>query len=193
VDEVTAAAAISLDVADGLVNADIAFSQGDISDGVGDLFNAGLAAATGGLGGGAAAEAEAGITRALTDDAGATATEGATPGVVATVGDFRDTASAFTHYAKRVRGGVLRNGTASVKAGGADMPELGSFGEYRAAARLIMGGGTPSGVMEGIRSNGDLLRFDPESGYFGARTAGGVIKTFFSPDDGIDYFYRQFQ
>jgi hypothetical protein len=63
VDEVTAAAAISLDVADGLVNAGIAFSQGDISGGVNDLASAGLAAATGGIGGGAAAEAETGVAR----------------------------------------------------------------------------------------------------------------------------------
>lgn len=73
------------------------------------------------------------------------------------------------------------------------MPEFGSFGAYRAAARQFTGGGTPSGVLEGIRSGGDLVRFDPASGYLGIRSADGVIRTFFSPDEGIDYFFRQFQ
>ncbi|HUZ23326.1 MAG TPA: hypothetical protein VMV07_06125, partial [Streptosporangiaceae bacterium] len=137
-----------------------------------------------------------GLTMAASFGAGAGAAEApeavSSGGELATVGDFRDTASAFTHYAKHVQGVILRNGSATVKAGGADMPEFGSFSEYRAAARQFMGGGTPSGVMEGIRSNGDLLRFDPSSGYFGIQSGGGVIRTFFRPDDGIGYFFQQF-
>lgn len=86
----------------------------------------------------------------------------------------------------------MKNGTAFLKAGGADMAELGNFGTYRAAARQLMGGATPSGVLVGIRIGGDLLRFDPGSGYFGIRSPSGVIRTFFRPDEGIDYFLRQF-
>lgn len=51
---------------------------------------------------------------------------------------------------------------------------------------------TPSGVLEGIRMGGDLLRFDPVSGYSGVRSPSGLIRTFFRPDEGIDYFLRQF-
>jgi hypothetical protein len=55
-----------------------------------------------------------------------------------------------------------------------------------------MGRATPSGVLLGIRSGGDLVRFDPVSGYFGIRSASRVIRTFFHPDEHIDYFFRQF-
>jgi pyocin large subunit-like protein len=60
-----------------------------------------------------------------------------------------------------------------------------------------MGGGTPEGVMEGIRSGGDTVRLDPKSGYFGIRDSGGVIRTFFRPDgelqEWLNYFYKQFR
>jgi RHS repeat-associated protein len=69
VDEVTAAAAVSLDVADGLVNAGIDFSQGDYLSGAEALGGAGLDAVTGGLGGDAAAaedDAESSVEQAVT-------------------------------------------------------------------------------------------------------------------------------
>ncbi len=70
VDEVTAGVAIGLDVADGAVNAGIAFSHGDYLGGVGDLA---MAAASAIPGGGAAEDAErTGVTamHAVAGDAG---------------------------------------------------------------------------------------------------------------------------
>ena len=73
------------------------------------------------------------------------------------------------------------------------MPEFGSFTAYRLAARKFMGAGKPADAMEGVRAGGDLVRFDPASGYFGIRSPGGVIRTFFRPDDGINYFLGEFK
>jgi pyocin large subunit-like protein len=38
-----------------------------------------------------------------------------------------------------------------------------------------------------------LLRFDQTNGYFGVLSPQGVIRTFFRPDAGIDYFLSQFK
>jgi pyocin large subunit-like protein len=60
-----------------------------------------------------------------------------------------------------------------------------------------MGGGADDGVLEATRPGGDLLRFDPKSGYFGVRDPSGGIRTFFrprgGPQDWLDYFYGQFK
>jgi RHS repeat-associated protein len=111
---------------------------------------------------------------------------------LAKVPDFADTANAFEHYAAHVKGIRLGpNGAYALKAGGADMPEAGSFAQYRSAARSFMSG-PGEGTVQGIRAGGDLVRFDPASGNFGVLTPQGVIRTFFHPDDGIDYFLSQF-
>ena len=111
-------------------------------------------------------------------------------GTLARVGDFRSEAAAFVHYAKHAKGVILKNGKAYVKPGGADMPEFASYAEYRRAARGFMGGGKPSGAIEGIRKGGDLVRVDPATGYFGIRAPDGTIRTFFRPTDmsPMDYF-----
>ena len=122
---------------------------------------------------------------------GARTAEGA-GSALARVPDFRDTASAFAHYAAHVKGVRLGPlGSAALKVGGADLPEFGSFAEYRAAARSFMSG-PGEGTLQGFRAGGDLLRFDPANGYFGVLSPQGVIRTFFRPDAGIDYFLGQF-
>lgn len=73
------------------------------------------------------------------------------------------------------------------------MPEFKSFAEYRTAARGFMGGGKGDGVLEGVRPDGDLVRFDPRTGNFGLRSPQGVIRTFFRPKDGMGYFREQFK
>lgn len=97
-----------------------------------------------------------------------------------------------TYYAKHVKGVVLgKNGRATVKEGGADMPELSSFAEYRREARDFMGGGAQPGVLERTRGT-DTLRVDPRTGYFGVRSQDGTIRTFFRPDgDPLSYFWNQ--
>lgn len=113
---------------------------------------------------------------------------------LATVPDFANKAKAFEHYAAHVKGVRLGpTGAATVKTGGADMPEVSSFTEYTSAARAFMSGPGPGGgVLQGFRSGGDLLRFDPATGNLGILSPQGVIRTFFRPDDGLAYFLRQF-
>ncbi len=51
-------------------------------------------------------------------------------------------------------------------------------------------------LLEGVRANGDIVRFDPSTGYFGVRSPDGTIRTFFRPDGDasarLQYFYEQF-
>lgn len=154
-----------------------------------------VGAAFGAIGGAAGAAIGRGLATA-TSRLGNVAGRGATQAgrAVERVGDFASNQAAFRHYAKHAKGVVLGSrGSATAKPGGADMPEFGSFGSYRAAARQFMGGGKPPGAVEGIRRGGDLLRVDPKSGYFGIRSPGGVIRTFFRPDgDPLSYFRSQF-
>jgi RHS repeat-associated protein len=109
---------------------------------------------------------------------------------VVKVGDFGSPSSAFSHYSKHVKGVILgKNGSATVKPGGADMPEFTSFSQYRAAARDFMGGAAGPGVIERGRGT-DVLRVDPSTGYFGVRSQDGTIRTFFRPDgDPVAYFW----
>ncbi|WP_152364023.1 DUF6531 domain-containing protein [Microlunatus speluncae] len=110
------------------------------------------------------------------------------------VADFASNAKAVEHYAKHARGVIVKpNGKLLAKKGGPDMPEFANPAEYRTAARGFMGGGLRDGAIEGVRqSDGALVRFEQSTGYFGARSSDGVIRTFFRPDDGIDYFRKQF-
>jgi RHS repeat-associated protein len=117
-------------------------------------------------------------------------------GALVRVGDFRNTRTAFQHYAKHVQG-VELGPAGSAKALTPDLPEFSNFGEYRSAARAFMGGGAREEVLEGIRKGGDLVRLDPKSGYFGVRDASGTIRTFFRPVGGqqqwLDYYSGQFK
>jgi RHS repeat-associated protein len=121
--------------------------------------------------------------------------EGAESGQLRRVGDFRSNQAAFEHYAAHVQGVDLRP-MGSAEAITADLPEFSSFPEYRSAARAFMGGGAEEGVLEGVRPGGDLVRLDPKSGYFGVRSSGGVIRTFFRPTGGpqqwLEYYTGQF-
>jgi pyocin large subunit-like protein len=56
----------------------------------------------------------------------------------------------------------------------------------------------PSGTLTTVRSNGDIVRFDPVTNAFGVAKADGVPKTFFVPDPSVhgyetnlDYFNAQ--
>lgn len=107
--------------------------------------------------------------------------------------DFADDAAAFGHYSKHVKGIELRpNGGYRLKPGGADLPEFGSFAEYRNAARSFLSPDAPPGVLQGYRGT-DLVRLDPKTGYFGVRAQNGNIRRFFRPDgDPVAYFWSQF-
>jgi len=71
--------------------------------------------------------------------------------------------------------------------------EFGSPGidEYLRRAQALRD--TPAGgdVLEAVRDDGVVTRFDRASGAFIAFDASGVIRTFFRPRDGERYFHRQ--
>ena len=46
-------------------------------------------------------------------------------------------------------------------------------------------------VLELVRDDGVISRFDTRSGAFGAYNRDGTIRTFFKPNDGVRYFERQ--
>jgi hypothetical protein len=95
---------------------------------------------------------------------------------------------AAEHYNKHVLG-VLQDG--SPKPGGADMPEFLDQNDYVQGARDLLDGPAGNGVLETVRGNSDIVKFDTNTGAFGVRTAGGVIRTFFRPDEGVTYFNNQ--
>jgi pyocin large subunit-like protein len=48
-------------------------------------------------------------------------------------------------------------------------------------------------ILEARRRDGEFSRFDKRHGYFGAYNADRTIRTFFIPNDGERYFWRQAQ
>ena len=46
-------------------------------------------------------------------------------------------------------------------------------------------------VLEAVRSDGVITRFDKTTGAFLAFNADGIIRTYFKPNDGEAYFRRQ--
>jgi len=66
-----------------------------------------------------------------------------------------------------------------------------SKGEYLRRARALRD--TPAGynVLQFVRDDGVITKFDRRTGYFGAYNPDGTIRTFFIPNDGERYFHRQ--
>ena len=52
----------------------------------------------------------------------------------------------------------------------------------------IGAGGT---ILQFVRHDGVITKFDKSKGYFGAYNPDGTIRTFFIPNDGERYFRRQ--
>jgi len=102
--------------------------------------------------------------------------------------EFANPSLLAQHYAKHVTGTIL-------KSGGPDMSEFSSAGEYLSAAQRFLSEPLREGAMEIARKGGDLVRFDPGTGYFGVLSPDGIIRTFFRPDgplaDQIAYFLSQ--
>ena len=108
----------------------------------------------------------------------------AAPILVHNCSDFAPGQAAI-HYDKHVLG-LLQDG--SPKPGGADMPEFLDKNDYIQGARDLLDGPAGQGVRETTRANGDVVRFDTNTGAFGVKTSGGVIRTFFRPHQGEAYF-----
>ena len=71
--------------------------------------------------------------------------------------------------------------------------EFGSISaeEYLLRAQTLRD--TPAGgtVLEAVRADGVISKFDKIHGYFGAYNQDRTIRTFFIPNDGLRYFRRQ--
>lgn len=66
-----------------------------------------------------------------------------------------------------------------------------SAGEYLRLARELRDRSPGGAVLQAVRSDGAVTRFDRESGAFLAFERDGTIHTFFKPHDGEAYFRRQ--
>lgn len=71
--------------------------------------------------------------------------------------------------------------------------EFGSIGRdrYLRLAQALRDGPVGGAVLQAVRPDGVITRFDRSSGAFVAFGTDGVIRTFFAPNDGERYFHRQ--
>ena len=63
--------------------------------------------------------------------------------------------------------------------------------EYLRLAQALRDAPTGGPILEAGRSDGEFSRFDRRHGYFGAYNRDRTIRTFFIPNDGERYFWRQ--
>lgn len=63
--------------------------------------------------------------------------------------------------------------------------------EYLHLAQALRDAPTGGPILEIRRSDGEFSRFDRRHGYFGAYNPDHTIRTFFIPNDGERYFWRQ--
>jgi pyocin large subunit-like protein len=63
--------------------------------------------------------------------------------------------------------------------------------EYLRLAQELRDAPVGGPILEAIKPGGVVSRFDRRKGYFGAYNPDGTIRTFFIPNDGERYFYRQ--
>jgi pyocin large subunit-like protein len=87
---------------------------------------------------------------------------------------FRDRSHLAEHYQKH----------------GAEFGRI-SIEEYLHAAQTLRDRPAGGDVLESVRADGVVTRFDRSSGAFLACDADGVIRTFFRPNDGEAYYRRQ--
>jgi pyocin large subunit-like protein len=66
-----------------------------------------------------------------------------------------------------------------------------SMEEYLRLGQELRDRSAGENVLEAVRSDGVISRFDRTSGAFIAYNPDGVIRTFFKPNDGEAYFWRQ--
>jgi len=63
--------------------------------------------------------------------------------------------------------------------------------QYLRLAQELRDAPVGGSILEAIKPGGVISRFDRGKGYFGAYNADRTIRTFFIPNDGERYFYRQ--
>lgn len=94
--------------------------------------------------------------------------------LVASGPGFRSRAKLNEHYAKH----------------GSEFGNI-SKAEYLALAQQLRDAPVGGSILEYVREDGAISRFDKQHGYFGAYDSDGTIRTFFIPNDGERYFRRQ--
>lgn len=70
------------------------------------------------------------------------------------------------------------------------------FSEFQNAKQYVEGAkdflhNSPSGTLTKVRSNGDILKYNPKSNTFGVMDATGAPRTMFKPTDGLKYWKKQ--
>jgi pyocin large subunit-like protein len=63
--------------------------------------------------------------------------------------------------------------------------------EYLRLAQALRDAPVGGPILQHVRPDGVITKFDKEHGYFGAYNPEGTIRTFFIPNDGERYFHRQ--
>jgi hypothetical protein len=63
--------------------------------------------------------------------------------------------------------------------------------DYLHQAQLLRDAKVEGPILQTVRSDGVVTRFDRQTGAFIAYNANGVIRTFFKPNDGERYYRRQ--
>jgi len=66
-----------------------------------------------------------------------------------------------------------------------------SKSDYLGLAQELRDAPVGGPILEAIKPGGVITRFDRRKSYFGAYNADRTIRTFFIPNDGERYFYRQ--
>lgn len=94
--------------------------------------------------------------------------------VLASGPGFRSRAQLDEHYAKH----------------GAEFGNI-SKAEFLLLAQELRDAPAGGPILESKRGNGQFSRFDRRKGYFGAYNPDRTIRTFFIPNDGERYFWRQ--
>ncbi len=73
---------------------------------------------------------------------------------------------------------------------GNEFPEITSAAQYVDFAQDFVKNPPPN-VLTKTRPNGDVMLYDQTTNTFAVRTASGVPKTIFKPNDGINYWRKQ--
>src|SRR5438105_13440739 len=73
---------------------------------------------------------------------------------------------------------------------GAEFGDIGKQ-EYLRLAQDLRDARAGGPILESVRGDGVISRFDKRKGYFGAYNLDRTIRTFFIPNDGERYFWRQ--
>ena len=73
---------------------------------------------------------------------------------------------------------------------GAEFGDIGKQ-EYLRLAQDLRDAPAGGPILESVRADGVISRFDKRKGYFGAYNPDRTIRTFFIPNNGERYFWRQ--